>query len=650
MVQLNKTQDGWKPLNDDWIPIYEAAEDVKQRCLIKDGSVFTDEKLWTKEACDELIKNVVEKPIKGNKPPFIDKLKIQLKDSSSTAQKLAAEIYWLMKLADSYVKSETKQKNIETIWGWSKDKLDLQHRCLKNKVLQGIGTVPHYGIWKNFNFAICWLETLKERDVSQRYSLLMEAPWQFAEELRQLAKKLKRKEIHNTIELATPLCIQHLLYPDYFENIFAKGGAEDVLKFFYFKGQPPKKIKEELEKISFVEKHKKLRALRENLQKEHPEKTINFYDGEDGFLQKQWDPKFLKQGKKKRTKKRDSETSSSYIRSSNLRLNQILYGPPGTGKTYHTIDKAMQILDPDFYEDYDRNKGKREDLKNRYDKLVKKGRIRFVTFHQSFSYEDFVEGLRAKLKGNAVDYSVEPGIFKQICDDCRRKDEPYVLIIDEINRGNISNIFGELITLIEDNKRAGEEEKIEIVLPYSKETFSVPNNLYIIGTMNTADRSLVYIDTALRRRFFFEEMMPNPDLLEDDEGKDIMVGDINIKKMVARMNERIELLYDREHTLGHSFFLPLKDDPSIKKLAEIFQAKILPLLEEYFYEDWGKISLVLGDNGKKDDREKFYTKKDKEKIKELLNNENASNSAYSRNKNALKKQDAYIGIYKRPLG
>ena len=165
------------------------------------------------------------------------------------------------------------------------------------------------------------------------------------------------------------------------------------------------------------------------------------------------------------------------------------------------------------------------------------------------------------------------------------EQKPHVLIIDEINRGNISRIFGELITLIEPSKRAGNDEAIEVTLPYSKEPFSVPNNLYIIGTMNTADRSLALMDTALRRRFDFIEMMPLPGLVTDDlEG-------VNVRKMLEVMNQRIEVLYDREHTLGHAFLMNLH---SIDDLRQAFKNKILPLLEEYFYDDWQKIRWVLG--------------------------------------------------------
>ena len=178
--------------------------------------------------------------------------------------------------------------------------------------------------------------------------------------------------------------------------------------------------------------------------------------------------------------------------------------------------------------------------------------------------------------------------------------ENYVFIIDEINRGNISKIFGELITLLEDSKRIGKPEGMTARLPYSQKLFGVPDNVYIIGTMNTADRSIATIDTALRRRFTFREMLPNPDVLGD-----VMVEDLSVSDMLTRMNRRIAVLYDREHTIGHAYFMKLREEPTVEKLAEVFRNNIIPLLQEYFYEDYEKIRLVLGDPMKSDLESQF---------------------------------------------
>lgn len=256
----------------------------------------------------------------------------------------------------------------------------------------------------------------------------------------------------------------------------------------------------------------------------------------------------------------------------NIQKNTILYGPPGTGKTYNTVKYVQDIL-----EDNSTN----ANIKSLRDKYS--GRVEFVTFHQNFSYEDFVEGLRPDTDENGnLTYSVQPGVFKQICDNVE-PGKPSVLVIDEINRGNIARIFGELITLIEDTKRVGEPEELELTLPYSKDPFSVPRELYIVATMNTADRSLVMLDTALRRRFNFVEMTPNPSLLNSIE-------DINCSSVLTTINQRIEQSLDKEHTLGHSFFMKCS---TVEDLMRTFDNKILPLLEEYFFDDFTKLNPIL---------------------------------------------------------
>jgi 5-methylcytosine-specific restriction protein B len=476
----------------------------------------------------------------------------------------------------------------------------------------------------------------------------------------------------------------------------------------------------------------------------------------------------------------EGSTMPEYSITEEPALNLILFGPPGTGKTFETVDAALAIVAPTFLSEHPEIAGthsashttRRAALKRRFDALSEDGRIRFVTFHQSFSYEDFVEGLRAQSGAdNQIEYKVEDGVFKKLCDDARtyatrkqspelagnpqiwkisidgtgssrtrqyclehgearigwgdagdltklgqpntyfgslgsndmstlrafgeevsegdilvcikseteigavgvvngpyrfeqhppsdvRTDykhvlpvswlyrdltvsvlpindnvrftqktvyslgrftwgdllahlqkagveqvgataasrvthEPHVLVIDEINRGNVSRIFGELITLLEPSKREGRLEALNVQLPYSKRPFSVPDNVYLIGTMNTADRSLTSLDIALRRRFEFREMPPRPDLLDG-----VMVESVSVGALLRVMNERIELLLDRDHCLGHAYFMPLFENPSLELLARIFKSNILPLLQEYFFEDWQRIQWVLNDHRK----------------------------------------------------
>ena len=202
------------------------------------------------------------------------------------------------------------------------------------------------------------------------------------------------------------------------------------------------------------------------------------------------------------------------------------------------------------------------------------------------------------------------------------KRQNYVLIIDEINRGNISKIFGELITLIETSKRAGEPEALSVMLPYSSTPFSVPNNLYLIGTMNTADRSLTALDTALRRRFEFEAMLPDINVL-----KETVIRGIDLPRLLQTLNDRIQVLYDREHTLGHAFFIPVvqvkeDEDLAFERLKRIMRNKVLPLLEEYFHNDWQKIRMVLGDNQKSENPHLQFVceVKDQKQFAELFGN------------------------------
>ena len=269
-------------------------------------------------------------------------------------------------------------------------------------------------------------------------------------------------------------------------------------------------------------------------------------------------------------------------------LNQILYGPPGTGKTYHTVIKALEIINNRPFTEQETTKEKYDnELLPEFNRLKKQGQIQFLTFHQNYSYEDFMVGIRPDLQNGQISYKLYEGPFKQIANRARKdSNNNYVLIIDEINRGNISKIFGELITLIETDKRAGNKHELSTPLLYHKDEeneFSVPNNLYLIGTMNTADKSIALVDIALRRRFVFEEMMPNAALLNKVEGFDL-------PNWFTKLNQKITAELDRDHQIGHSYFIGVE---TIADLQRAFYQCILPLLKEYFYGNPEKLQEII---------------------------------------------------------
>lgn len=304
-------------------------------------------------------------------------------------------------------------------------------------------------------------------------------------------------------------------------------------------------------------------------------------------------------------------------------LNLILYGPPGTGKTYLTVNHALAIIEHRTLEELALEN--RAELRRRFALYQAAGRIVVVTFHPSFSYEDFVEGLKPEMTEGGVNYRVEAGIFTVLCREARRarrealaEQRPagpawseeeevdssdslpavgqrpvgrrFVLVIDEVNRGNLAAIFGELITLLDPDKREGQTEATRVVLPYSKRSLAVPPNLFLIGTMNSTDRSAEPMDTALRRRFAFRELRSDPALIPRMARQPVTAG-VDLERLLRAINERIARLLHPDFCIGHGYFL---DVASLDDLRQLFDQRIIPLLREYFFNDLGKIGLVLG--------------------------------------------------------
>jgi len=334
--------------------------------------------------------------------------------------------------------------------------------------------------------------------------------------------------------------------------------------------------------------------------------------------------------------------------------NLILFGPPGTGKTYNTVNEAVKIIYPSFDE-----QSVRDSYRDVFNNLKKVDQIVFTTFHQSYGYEEFVEGIKVVPdKEGKLTYPTVAGIFKRLCDSAREnvkasadnevEEKQFVIIIDEINRGNISKIFGELITLIEPDKRQGMDEPIEVTLPSSQETFSVPRNVHIIGTMNTADASIAKLDVALRRRFDFKEMPPKPYLLTDDyteTGNSVKVEGVVLTSLLESINNRIELLYDKDHTIGHSYFMSLDSSSPITDLKDVFLKNIIPLLQEYFFDDWQRIHWVLNDHNKPEEDMFVIEKKSKESSLESIADAGDVRKVWELNKEAFETPSSYIGIY-----
>lgn len=670
----------YSPFNPTSETTLEAAAEWRDRCLKEEGSLFGPDRLWSHDNLEEVAERfngVVENDV-GD---FYDKLTKQFEGSSSSTCKLVSELLWVLFLFPSNMGPASKRDGISRVRAWSGTPLagEQAERLLADDALKGLGSGGP-GIMTNrpreFGFLIRAMMSFKSLSPEMQTSLLEDA-WAFATWLDEVPDAGRRQ---------LKLIIPHLLFPETFERFSSIGQARRVLETL---GNLPRRTVHGMTK---VELDRQLSRVRRELEASRGEQ-IDFYQPD---IKSIWDPGEETGGVPIQTNVFAPDAASIGEPLPAVPLNQILYGPPGTGKTFQVVDRAMAILDPEFLV---RSEGDRQGLKARFDELVDEGSIRFVTFHQSFSYEEFIEGLRAETTTEgSVRYVVRDGILKAFCSlksrpfkpsdqfssgyvvsrctpeilwlhkpngsqlpfpwemldelseavkrgeltvqdirdkkvfdrlpDCRLEKylingynniipvlverllnwtspvndalRKRVLIIDEINRGNISKILGETITLIEPSKRIGAKEALTTILPYSKTTFGVPVGLHIIGTMNTADRSLMSIDMALRRRFVFEEVEPQTTELEGIE-----IAGVDLAQLLSVMNARIEALLDREHRLGHAYFLNLQAADDIHQLKELFSRRIVPLLKEYFFDDWRRIRLVLNDQRKSNPQDQF---------------------------------------------
>ena len=550
----------------------DASQHWKEVALLSDGAVFAKEPVWTLPYLQDLKQYFIDQPDEG-KDSFFVKLEKQLDTTESGVKQLAAEMLWVIYLCPDNITKLRKLGNIRLVWEWSGEPFSEDSDWLTDGVLGGAGnsgTGFNTNIPYELAFFIRIMIAFKSLAESERRELLSDG-WKFGKWLEQIPE-CDRRQFRNMIVF--------LLFPDDSEHIFSGTKRREVVQKFTGKTGL----------LSALEIDQELLNIRREKEKEYGIRDLDFYASP---LRELWQDPELENGPE--PDQGDPKPEADTMR---YPLNQILYGPPGTGKTWNTVNYAMAIIEDKPLAELE-GEG-REKVKPRFDRLKKNGQIEMVTFHQNFTYEDFIEGIRPVLAGDEsknIEYKLHKGIFREIAEraDKNRTGQPddpkYVLIIDEINRGNIAKIFGELITLIERSKRIGGDDAATVTLPYSQDSFGVPDNLYIIGTMNTADRSIALLDTALRRRFEFIEMMPDSKYVSDN------IDDVDCKKLLNAMNDRIRFLLDREHQIGHTYFMDVKRITGKDSLAATFKNKIIPLLQEYFYDNWEKIDLVLNKNG-----------------------------------------------------
>ena len=559
--------------------ILTAAKHWKRRCLIGERSVFTDRSLWTRSNFQELQVVFVKNSDSKSSGSFMKQLERQLRSVSADAKCLWAEIIWVYRLIQKQksIRPENKRKQISIIWNWSGRNFPEDHELLSDSVLgAGIlnpGVGYHSHIWKELTFFVVAMDEWFSLDENKRV-FLIERPWDFASWL------------YDT-ELAPGRMFRHvllfLLFPDKFEPIVLTDDKRQIVRRLS-QGD----IFDDSEQLEFDQA---LLPIRKSLEREHPGKLFLFHSspilelwkrGAESGRPAKSNETVSKEGTKpgqlnpNKTYNLDiahqdlfipRDKFSRLLASIKSRKNLILQGPPGTGKTFIARRLAWCLI------------GSNDDSP-----------IEMVQFHQSYAYEDFVQGYRPTDSGG---FELKNGVFHRFCERAlANSDTPHVFIIDEINRGNLSRIFGELLMLIENDKR---NENYAVTLTYSDDRFHVPDNVYLLGMMNTADRSLALVDYALRRRFAFETLEPayrsgygrtafekyltdrgaNPELAR------------RISDRMAELNESIRANPElgRGFQIGHSYFVPGKDEtPSKEWYRNIVDTRIAPLLREYWFD------------------------------------------------------------------
>lgn len=548
--------------------ILSAAEHWKTNCLLEDGSIFTNGEFWTAKNFDLLDQFFIQNPLEG-KERFIDKLRLQLEPAAPEVKQLAAEMLWVMLLFVSNITGHKKRETVLEIWSWSGEPLDEEHPLLM--VLDhGVGSA---GVAYNnkrpyeLTFFIEFMQRWKVED-SPRHRALTSDPWAFGDWVDALPSTGKRQLRHMML---------YLLFPDSYERISSTGNKQKIVSAI---AQHLGSFVPSEDDSDGVTIDRQLLAIRRGLETEYPGQEIDFYHAPAREL---WKPEEAESETPVEEEPAEIATAGplysvdaalegifmekaafeEILDVMKMKRNVILQGPPGVGKSFIAQRLAYALIQAKDIE-----------------------KVQFIQFHQSYSYEDFIEGFRPTGKG---EFQLTKGIFRVFCERAREDPQSrYVLIIDEINRGNLSKIFGELLLLIEHDKR---RQEYALNLAYSRDRFFVPPNVYVIGLMNTADRSLALVDYALRRRFAFVSLRP----MFDSEGFKSWLSERASAPLVDAIVTRLTELngeIEADPTLGvgfsigHSFFCP---DLQEKKLDEswfrrIVATEIEPLINEYWLD------------------------------------------------------------------
>jgi 5-methylcytosine-specific restriction enzyme B len=728
----------------DLSAVVRAFQHCLQTCFVQDGSLFSSASLWTPALIEEVRRAFVDHPDAG-RDDFITKLQRQMKDSSSAAQQLMAEMIWVLLAFPSNIKAETKRGHIREIWALSKAPLPSAHPLLGDELLVGIGSGgPGFNNhrWRELVFLIALAGAIKKLDASERRKVLNDYD-AFLRWLDTVPREGHRQFRH---------MLRFFCFPDRVERMSTNGDRRRILAAF---GVAARK---DTKKWRDEELDAALLQLRQKLQRENPDVILDFYEHP---LEERWqeteesddpDDATPRAASDQSVMRFDPDSSVEYAVSEHgsvgqrtLPILKILYGPPGTGKTRKAASEAVRAVDAVAYRDAMRASAPEAELARLHRDMVKDGRIVWVTFHPSYSYEDFVEGYRpiSDERGH-LGYKVIDGPFKLLCararteadlnigerledaagnpagvvvdkdgggwlirvmpgraDEVAPEQEKYVsrlilqrfieaklppevfsipgmaikeladfginsedadipppdtnenetktarkgstirrivasrahvsssdlansshygavyrrllqlkkgtrssrvaLVIDEINRADPSRVLGELLTLLEIDKREGMPEARQVWLPYSKALFSVPLAVSVIGTMNTVDRSLAAMDFAMRRRFEFELIDAQPNLCPSN------YGGVDVRSMLQVINRRIDVLLGKHYRIGHAALMkPALDDAAglfegsnsgdrqLRALAHQLRRRVIPTILEYFRDDWYKARAVIG--------------------------------------------------------